>query len=148
MPATFFLIGIGCHVEQDASGFVARALAEGHGIGHHAASPRQQAAPRPLSLHWFRPGGGRFPPAMLRTLAAEGYPLVLGSIFPWDTLRRPLAFLLRFLLANAHPGGILVLHDRPDTIDATLARLCAVVPELRRRGYALVRLESRLGQSR
>jgi peptidoglycan/xylan/chitin deacetylase (PgdA/CDA1 family) len=146
VPATFFLIG--SHVERDACGFVARALAEGHGIGHHAACPRQQAAPRPLSLHWFRPAGGRFPPAMLRTLGAEGYQLVLGSIFLWHTVRPPLALLRRFVLANAHPGGILLLHDRPVTIDATLATLCAVVPELRRRGYAFVRLESLLGQGR
>lgn len=48
---------------------------------------------------------------------------------------------LVFVLANAHPGAILVLHDRPDTIQATLATLRAVVPELRRRGYVFVALD-------
>jgi peptidoglycan/xylan/chitin deacetylase (PgdA/CDA1 family) len=117
-------------------------------LHHTAACLRHQAAPRPLPLHWFRPGGGWFHPAMLRTLAAEGYQLVLGSIFPWDTFRPPREFLRRFVLANAHPGAILVLHDRPDTIDATLATLCAVVPELHRRGYAFVSLESLLERGR
>ena len=85
---------------------------------------------------------------MRRTLSAEGYQLVPGSIFPWDIFRPPVAFLGRFVLANAHPGGILVLQDRPDTIDATLATLCAVVPELRRRSCSFVRLESLLEQGR
>jgi peptidoglycan/xylan/chitin deacetylase (PgdA/CDA1 family) len=168
LPATFFLIGR--NVERDATGFVARALAEGHGIGHHMAEDsvsaclprhaflrelhdtaawlRQAAAPAPLELRWFRPGGGWFHPAMLRTLAAEGYRLVLGSIFPWDTFHPPLEFQRRFVLANVHPGGILVLHDRPDTIEATLATLRAVVPELRRCGYGFVSLETLLEQDR
>jgi peptidoglycan/xylan/chitin deacetylase (PgdA/CDA1 family) len=63
-------------------------------------------------------------------------------VFPWDTFHPPLAFLRWFVLRNAHPGAILVLHDRPDTIDATLATLRAVVPELRRRGYSFVTLDS------
>jgi peptidoglycan/xylan/chitin deacetylase (PgdA/CDA1 family) len=79
---------------------------------------------------------------MLRMLQAEGYRLVLGSVFPWDTFHPPQAFLGWFVLRNVHPGAILVLHDRPDTIAATLATLRAVVPELRRRGYSFVTLDA------
>lgn len=162
VPATFFLIG--SQVERHGAAFLERALCEGHAIGHHmaedsvsarlprgeflcqlrdtAATLRRAAAPRTLALRWFRPGGGWFHPAMLRTVAAEGYRLVLGSIFPWDTFHPPRRFLRSFVLANAHPGAILVLHDRPDTIQATLATLRAVVPELRRRGYAFVALDA------
>ena len=162
VPASLFLIG--GHLDRGGAGFVARALAEGHRIGHHmaedsvsarlspgefrqqlhstAAALRQAAAPQPLALHWFRPGGGWFHPAMLQSLQAEGYRLALGSLFPWDTLHPPLAFQRWFVLRNAHPGAILVLHDRPDTIQATLATLRAVVPELRRRGYRFVTLDA------
>jgi peptidoglycan/xylan/chitin deacetylase (PgdA/CDA1 family) len=165
VPATLFLIG--GHLNRAGPGFVARALADGHQIGHHmaedsvsarltpeqfreqlhstAAALERAAAPQPLALHWFRPGGGWFHPAMLRTLQAEGYRLALGSVFPWDTFHPPLAFLRWFVLRNAHPGAILVLHDRPDTIDATLATLRAVVPELRRRGYSFVTLDALVG---
>lgn len=160
VPATFFLIGE--HLERGSPQFVARALAEGHTIGNHlqrdqisACLPRRAflaqlrtterclrraAAPRPLPLPWLRPGGGWLHPPMLRWLRALGYRPVLGSIFPWDTFHPPLAFQRWFIGANLHPGAILVLHDRPDTLAATLATLAAVVPELQRRGYVVVGL--------
>ncbi|WP_254977716.1 polysaccharide deacetylase family protein [Cyanobium sp. ATX 6A2] len=161
VPATLFLIGD--HLNRGGEGFVARALADGHQIGNHMAQDsisarlppegflnqlrrteaalRGAAAPRSLALRWFRPGGGRFHRAMLESVSAEGYRLVLGSVFPYDTNQPPLWFLRRFLLANVHPGAIVVLHDRPDTIAATLHTLRAVVPELRRRGYRFVSLD-------
>jgi peptidoglycan/xylan/chitin deacetylase (PgdA/CDA1 family) len=161
VPATLFLIG--GHLRRAGEGFVARALAEGHRIGNHMdedgvsarlppaaflaqlrrtdARLRRAAAPSPLSLRWFRPGGGWFHTAMLEAVQAEGYRLALGSVFPFDTSHPPLWFLRRFLLANVHPGAIVVLHDRPDTIAATLHTLRAVVPELQRRGYRFVTLD-------
>jgi peptidoglycan-N-acetylglucosamine deacetylase len=161
VPATLFLIGN--HLARGGGDFVARALAAGHQIGNHMAEDsvsarlppetfrnqlrrtdavlRRAAAPRSLALRWFRPGGGWFHPAMLECVRAEGYRLVLGSVFPFDTNQPPLWFLRRFLLANVHPGAIVVLHDRPDTIAATLHTLRDVVPELRRRGYRFVSLD-------
>ncbi|WP_254994189.1 polysaccharide deacetylase family protein [Cyanobium sp. Aljojuca 7D2] len=161
VPATFFLIGE--HLERGSPQFVARALAEGHSIGNHLQrdrisafldgpafieelcsteqSLRRAAAPRPLPLHWLRPGGGWVHPPMLRRVRARGYRTVLGSVFPWDTFHPPLAFQRWFVARNAHPGAVLVLHDRPDTIAATLATLAAVVPELQGRGYRFVGLD-------
>ncbi len=161
VPATLFLIGE--HLPRAGEGFVARALAEGHQIGNHMATDsvsarlppeafaaqlqrteaalRAAAAPRQLPLRWFRPGGGWFHRAMLESLSAAGYRLVLGSVFPFDTNQPPLWFVRRFLLANVHPGAILVLHDRPDTIAATLLTLRELIPELRRRGYRFVDLD-------
>jgi peptidoglycan/xylan/chitin deacetylase (PgdA/CDA1 family) len=161
VPASFFLIGN--HLKFAGPDFVRQALAAGHGIGNHLAedgvSARlplirfieqldsteralgQAAAPLPLPQRWCRPGGGWFHPAMLRALAQRGYRLVLGSVFPWDTFHPPLAFLRWFVLRNVHPGAILVMHDRPDTIAATLSTLRSVIPELRRRGYRFVGLE-------
>jgi peptidoglycan/xylan/chitin deacetylase (PgdA/CDA1 family) len=165
VPATLFLIG--GHLSRGGEGFVARALADGHRIGNHMAEDsvtarlppqpflaqlrrtdaalRAAAAPRALALRWFRPGGGWFHDAMLEAVQAEGYRLVLGSVFPFDTCHPPLWFLRRFLLANVHPGAILVLHDRPDTISATLHTLRAVVPELKERGYRFVTLDALVG---
>ncbi|MFM2080564.1 MAG: hypothetical protein RLZZ219_1246 [Cyanobacteriota bacterium] len=161
LPATFFLIGE--HLRRGDAGFVRAALADGHGIGNHMDRDGVSACLRPqpfreqfeatdrelrrragsetLELRWFRPGGGWFHPRMLRSVKACGRRLVLGSVFPWDTVHPPLDWMVRFVLANVHPGAILVLHDRPDTLDATLALLRAVVPELRRRGYRFVSLD-------
>ncbi len=162
VPATFFVIGE--HLERGAPRFVARALAEGHSLGNHLLRDRisarlsgpafleelrsteqalrRAAGSRPLTLRWMRPGGGWLHPAMLRRARAQGYRTVLGSVFPWDTFHPPLAFQRWFVRRNAHPGAILVLHDRPDTIAATLATLAAVVPELQRQGYRFVALDA------
>jgi peptidoglycan/xylan/chitin deacetylase (PgdA/CDA1 family) len=82
---------------------------------------------------------------MLRQLAAAGYRLALGSLFPLDTSHPPRWFLRTFLLLNAHAGGVIVLHDRPDTLAATLHSLRRVVPALQRRGYYFVRLDALVG---
>ncbi len=163
VPATFFLIG--SHLQRDQR-FPRRALQQGHDLGNHlwrdersaALAPaafQQQlsdtereiaraAAPARLHWRWFRPGGGWFHRAMLDALAARSYRPVLGSIFPWDTLRPPLWFVRLFVRLNAHPGGILVLHDTPDLSGRTLETLRLIVPDLRRRGYRFVPLQELL----
>lgn len=162
VPATLFLIG--GHLALAPRHFVPRALAAGHAVGHHMAadavsarlSPetfahqfqstaeglRQAAAPLALHLHWFRPGGGWFHRPMLRWLEQTGYRLALGSVFPLDTNHPPRWFLRRFILANVHPGAIVVLHDRSDTLAATIDTLRVVVPVLKRRGYRFVTLDA------
>jgi peptidoglycan/xylan/chitin deacetylase (PgdA/CDA1 family) len=162
VPATFFLIG--SHLQR-REGFARRAVAEGHTVGHHMLVDSRSACldqqdfeqeftdteqllrqelPEQTGLKWFRPGGGWFHRRMLGWVKAHGYRLVLGSIFPWDTLHPPLWFQQDFLHWNAHPGGIIVLHDRPDTIDATIATLDVVLPTLQRRGYVFVTLDALL----
>ncbi|MCT0217455.1 polysaccharide deacetylase family protein [Synechococcus sp. CS-1329] len=159
VPATFFLIG--SHLERDPA-FPRLALQKGHDLGNHlwrdacaaelAEAPFWQelhdterlieraAAPESLTWRWFRPGQGWFHGAMLQRLASRRYQLVLGSIFPWDTFRPPLWFVRWFVRLNAHPGGILVLHDTPALSGRTLESLRWIVPELRRRGYRFVPL--------
>jgi peptidoglycan/xylan/chitin deacetylase (PgdA/CDA1 family) len=161
VPATLFVIS--GHLDRGDPAYLAQALADSHAIGHHmhedsvsarlspaefrqafdqaAAQIQNAATPHALQLHWFRPGGGWFRPSMLRSVAARGYRLVLGSIFPWDTFQPPLGWMRWFVLINAHPGAILVLHDRPDTLPATMELLRQVVPALRRRGYRFVSLD-------
>jgi peptidoglycan/xylan/chitin deacetylase (PgdA/CDA1 family) len=161
LPATLFVIS--GHLAQGPPDFLPQALADGHGIGHHmdrdspsaclgptrfrqafdqaADQLGRAAAPHRLALRWFRPGGGWFRASMLASLNERGYRLVLGSIFPWDTVHPPVGWMRWFVLHNAHPGAILVLHDRPDTLPATLALLRQVVPALRQRGYRFVTLE-------
>lgn len=161
VPVTLFVIS--GHLDRGDPAYLAQALADGHAIGHHmhddsvsarlspaafsqafdraAADLRGAAAPRGLPLRWFRPGGGWIRPSMLKTVAERGYRLVLGSIFPWDTFHPPLDWMAWFVLRNAHPGAILVLHDRPDTLPATIELLRRVVPALRQRGYRFVSLD-------
>ncbi|MFN9623484.1 MAG: polysaccharide deacetylase family protein [Cyanobacteriota bacterium] len=167
VPATLILISD--HLNKVNPDFVARALVAGHQIGNHMPADqvsarlprpafrkqfaearealREAARPQPLNVRWFRPGGGWFHRRMLAEVEAAGCRLALGSIFPWDTFRPPLALLRWFVLQNTHPGGILILHDRPDTCAATLATLRAVIPRLKERHYEFVTLDA-LGADR
>ncbi|MCP9840944.1 polysaccharide deacetylase family protein [Synechococcus sp. J7-Johnson] len=164
VSATFFLIGSNLRRNPQ---FARRAVAEGHQLGNHlwvdsrsALLPRREfqrqcdgterrirrsASPLTPPLHWLRPGGGWFHPPLLAWAAARNYRLVLGSIFPWDTFRPPTWFQRWFILANAHPGGILVLHDTPELNRQTLTTLGQVVPELKQQGYRFVNLDSLSG---
>ncbi|PZV04612.1 MAG: polysaccharide deacetylase [Cyanobium sp.] len=164
VPATFFLIG--SHLPNDPH-FPRRALEQGHAIGNHlwidarsAGLDRTEfldelesteqaiepaAAPQTLHWRWCRPGRALFHTAMLGWLAERRYRLVLGSIFPWDTYLPPLWFVRMFVRLNAHPGGILVLHDTPALSARTQATLRRIIPELRQRGYSFVPLAELLG---
>lgn len=159
VPATFFLIG--SHLERDPD-FPRRALQQGHELGNHLWRDECSAAleeddflqqlrdtqraieraarPEPVIWCWCRPGQGWFHRRMLACLAGRRYRLVLGSIFPWDTLMPPMWFVRWFVICNAHPGGILVLHDTPALSARTCQTLQRIVPELRRRGYTFVPL--------
>ncbi|MEB3302625.1 MAG: polysaccharide deacetylase family protein [Cyanobacteriota bacterium] len=161
VPATLFVIS--GHLERGDPAYLERALADGHGIGHHmnedsvsarlspaefrqafdqaADQIQSAAAPIRLPLHWFRPGGGWIRPSMLRSIEGRGFRLVLGSIFPWDTFHPAVGWMGRFVLSNVHPGAILVLHDRPDTLPATMEVLRLVVPALQQQGYRFVTLD-------
>jgi peptidoglycan/xylan/chitin deacetylase (PgdA/CDA1 family) len=164
VPVTLFVISD--HLIQGDSGYLQKALADGHNIGHHmnednisaclapdlfrlafdeaAENLQFAAAPHRLNMRWFRPGGGWFRISMLRSIRERGYYLVLGSVFPWDTFHPPLNWMSWFVLKNAHPGAILILHDRPDTLNATMSLLRLVVPALRGSGYRFVTLEGLL----
>jgi peptidoglycan/xylan/chitin deacetylase (PgdA/CDA1 family) len=134
VPATLFVIS--GHLERADPAYLVEALADGHGIGHHMNEDSVSAR---LSSARFRQAFDQAA-AQLRSVAARGCRLVLGSIFPWDTFHPPPAWMARFVLRNAHPGAILVLHDRPDTLPATMQLLRLVVPALRQRGYRFVSL--------
>lgn len=132
VPATLFLIGNHMWVDEVSARLDGAAF---------AAELRHTELALQVPMRWFRPGGGWFHRPMLRQLQAAGYRLALGSLFPLDTTHPPAWFLCGFLLLNAHPGGVIVLHDRPDTLPATLHTLRRVVPLLQRRGYRFVTLD-------
>ncbi|WP_231598161.1 chitin deacetylase family protein [Synechococcus sp. CBW1002] len=159
VPATFFLVG--SHLERDPH-FPRRALQEGHDLGNHLwrdertatleepgflqqlrdtqRAIERAALPERLTWRWCRPGQGWFHRPMVEWLRGRRYRLVLASIFPWDTLRPPLGFMRWFVRINAHPGGILVLHDTPALSGRTLRALRRIIPDLQRLGYTFVPL--------
>ena len=96
---------------------------------------------------WFRPGSGWYDDAMLATVGRHGYSTVLGSVYPFDAQISSTTFAGHHILANVHPGAIIVLHDVGERGLRTAAALDAILPELEARGLQVTTLSDLAGNS-
>ncbi len=152
--ATFFFISSRLH-NQDR--LVRRVVEDKHEIGNHFTrdSPsirlepdafesdlRQahQALERFGPLVWARPASGWYSEEMVGTMERHGYRCALGSIYPFDVAIPSVAWATRYILRNARPGGIVILHEGGGRGRRTAEVLARVLPQLRARGYRLVSL--------
>ena len=161
VPATFFVLGV--NVEQHPE-LVQRAHAEGHAVGIHgmdhskltrAAVPaieqqvrgvtglleRLGVAPAPV----YRTPHGCKSPGVLAVARQHGLTLWAWSRGVWDTDRPAPAVLVRRATRLARSGMVLLLHDgrgveRQPDITPMLDALPAILRELKRRGFAFVRV--------
>ncbi|KAG5461298.1 MAG: hypothetical protein BJ554DRAFT_6527 [Olpidium bornovanus] len=101
-------------------------------------APGKSAARSASPTKWFRPGSGFFHGRMLEQVRRAGYTLVLGDNYPHDPVFRSAGLNSWFISARARPGGIVIIHDRPWTVDL-LERL---LPRLAAGGYRLVTLSA------
>ena len=85
---------------------------------------------------WFRPGSGFFNRTMIQLCTKLGYRLVLGSIYPHDPQISSPRLNSFFIEHKLYPGAIVILHDRPITVE-TLER---VLPAIEKRQFRLVTL--------
>ena len=158
--ATFFLIA-----ERVAGheALVADVVAAGHELGNHLTrdepSARLSAAAfeaaareagavlaRFAPVRWLRPGSGWYDATMLDTIERLGYRCALGSVYPYDPHVPSPRLAAAYVLANARPGAVVVLHEGGARGQRTLETLRRVLPALRARGYRVVTL-SELGDS-
>ncbi len=152
--ATFFLIAGRIQGQEP---LVEQLVAEGHELGNHFTRDRasirlsddeferdlQQAhhiLARFGSVHWARPGSGWYSRAMIATMKRQGYRCALGSVYPYDATIPSSAFATWYILRNARPGAIIVLHDGGARGRRTVRVLRAVLPSLHQRGYGVVSL--------
>jgi peptidoglycan-N-acetylglucosamine deacetylase len=89
---------------------------------------------------WARPGSGWYSQTMIEAMQRHGYRCALGSVYPFDATIPSVAWATRYILRNAKPGAIVVLHDGGSRGQRTARILGEVLPELRRRGYRVVSL--------
>jgi peptidoglycan/xylan/chitin deacetylase (PgdA/CDA1 family) len=152
--ATFFLI---TSRVQGRERLVRSLVAEGHELGNHFTQDRPSIRLDPhafeadlLEAHrdisvwgrsiWARPGSGWYSQAMIEVMRQHGYSCALGSVYPFDATIPSGAWAARYILRNAKPGAIVVLHDGGSRGRRTARVLAEVLPELRRRGYRIVSL--------
>lgn len=155
VTATFFMLSDALPGHETT---LQRLINHGHELGNHMTedeasiklSPEQfqaklMTADRALSAYgnisWFRPGMGWYSDRMLNQIEGQGYQLVLGSLFPYDTHIPSLRFAQWFVLNNLDPGDILVLHDGPQQRGERTAQLLEqLLPKIQERGYRIVTL--------
>ncbi len=160
VQATFFMVGR----QADALPVIARTVAAaGHDLGNHTyghrhlwtLSPRASIAEvdrgaaavaeaTGATPRYFRPPWGTFNWAAYVRAGQLGEERILWSVRPEGWLVRiPAARMAAFVVAKAHPGAIVDLHDRgghPSTPAETCAALPAMIAGLRARGLEVVPL--------
>lgn len=157
--ATFFVVS---ERVRGNEALMRRMLAEGHEIANHLTREEPsiflpakrfeqelRSADETLSEYqesrWFRPGSGWYDEEMITTVGRYGYSTALGSVYPYDAQIPSAWFAERYILANARPGAIIVLHDVGDRGRRTATALDAILPELAARGLEVTTLSELAG---
>ena len=164
VPATFFEIGE--HIAQYGEGgaIERRMLADGDMIGDHTWShidvaaggavaaeqiARTAAAIREATHGFtpclFRAPEGTVSPALIAKARSMGFTTIQWDIDPRDWARPGVRAIESNVLANAHPGAIVILHDGGGDRSQTLAALPDIIATLRSRGYSFVTVTRLLG---
>jgi len=153
--ATFFNIGSNLIGQEET---VQQAVNSGHELGNHLmldeASIRLSMEnfetqlqtvelylsaflPEGSTLKWLRPGMGLYNAEMVAIAKQNGYQLVLGSNFPYDTHVPFPWFASAFIVSTVQPGDIIVLHDGEGRGARTVETLERVLPALQEKGYTV-----------
>jgi peptidoglycan-N-acetylglucosamine deacetylase len=157
--ATFFLIS---NRVVGRESLVRELVQAGHEIGNHLTRDVPSIRLRPaafevelLAAHrtlapygpvtWARPGSGWYSRAMIAIMHRHGYRCALGSVYPFDATIGWLSFAGAFILRNASPGAVIILHDGGSRGQRTAQVLRTVLPELRRRGLQVATLSELVG---
>lgn len=157
--ATFFVLGSRLQLITGQV-LVTRMVKQGHELGNHMMVDERSIELDPVAfeqtflqadraltafapIQWFRPGGGWCRSSDVQTVERYGYRVALGSLWPYDTHIGSAQFAARYILANARPGAIIVLHEGSQGSmrgKRTIETLKQVLPELHDRGYQIVTL--------
>jgi peptidoglycan/xylan/chitin deacetylase (PgdA/CDA1 family) len=161
VPATFFVLGHNVERHPDV---IRRAHSDGHAIGVHgmdhtrlagageveiarqvAGVTRALAAAGVRAASVYRTPHGLKSPGVFAVARRQGLTLWAWSRGVWDTDRPDPRVIVRRATRFARSGMVLLLHDgrgnepQPD-VAAMIAALPGILRELKRRGFAFVRL--------
>jgi chitin deacetylase len=158
--ATFFVVGRQVRRHRD---LLRRIAGEGHLVGNHTehhlnlllCSPRRARQEILWGAHtiaevlgqsprWWRPPYGFRTPWALLAARQHGMSAALWSACPHDYMRPEARVMVRRVLAQAHPGAIVLLHDGNGDRSQTARALPAMIAGLRQQGYRFVDLDEML----
>ncbi|HEY2790662.1 MAG TPA: polysaccharide deacetylase family protein [Gaiellales bacterium] len=151
LDATFFEIGEQVGAQAATSREVIR---DGDVIGDHtwshpvldAQNTAAQIRPTQEAMHTatgsrpcpLRPPYGTAPADVVGIARSLGLLTIQWDVDPRDWARPGADVIARRVLAAAHPGAIVIMHDGGGDRSETVAALQTIVPELIARGYHLV----------
>ncbi len=152
VKATFFVVG---EMARKYPHLVRAEALDGHEIGSHTYHHVNMTKVTPEKLrteltdtdkviqdilghggNLLRPPGGQYDSRTIEVAREVGYTTVLWTDDPGDyDAKIPADLILARLIRDASPGGIVLLHDGPDTTMAILPRF---VRYMRAQGYSFV----------
>ncbi|MFL5861702.1 MAG: polysaccharide deacetylase family protein [Solirubrobacteraceae bacterium] len=165
VPATFFEVGE--HISEFGEGgaIERRMLADGDMIGDHTWSHVDVAgagsraagqiedtavavrkATDGFTPCLFRAPGGSVSSPLIAEARSLGFTTIQWDIDPRDWARPGVREIESNVLANAHPGAIVIMHDGGGDRSQTLAALPDIIATLRARGYTFVTVTQLLGE--
>jgi peptidoglycan/xylan/chitin deacetylase (PgdA/CDA1 family) len=164
VPATFFEIGEQVAGFGQRGAIERRMLADGDMIGDHtwnhanvaaggpfaAGEISQTAAAIKLATHGFTPCLFRAPfgavgAGLVRTATSLGFKTIQWDIDPRDWATPGAGAIYGNVIANAHPGAIILQHDGGGNRSQTLAALPREITTLKARGYHFVTITQLFG---
>lgn len=161
VPATFFVLGANVERHPD---IVRRARDEGHAVGIHGMDHATLAGARAATIerqvsgvtrvlervgvtpaNVYRTPHGFKSPGVFEAARRHGLTLWAWSRGVWDTDGSDPSVLVRRATRLARSGMVLLLHDgrgdeRQPDVEPMLAALPEIIRELKRRGFAFVRV--------
>ena len=160
--ATFFLVSGRVPGHER---LVRSIVAEGHEVANHFSHQRpsirlsgqefeedllrtHQVLARLAQPVWARPASGWYNRAMIEAMARHGYSCALGSVYPFDAIIPSVSWATHYILRNARPGAIVILHDGGSRGKRTAQVLAAILPTLQAREYRIVSLSELFSPAR
>lgn len=150
VKATFFVLGSNARSNPD---LLKRIREEGHEIANHGYSHSYSPSKfvqelirtdevlyETIKEHtaYYRPPGGVVSNSVLAGVKEQGHVLTLWSIDSKDWQNPGPAQIVRNVVKNCFPGGIILLHDGGEKREQTIQALGPIIDQLREQGYRFV----------
>jgi polysaccharide deacetylase family sporulation protein PdaB len=163
--ATFFVLGQQAHKYPD---ILRREVSEGHELANHSFTHRDLRHLSRIEItqeisklddeifantgqhtKLFRPPGGYYNKKIVETAEQAGYTVVLWTWYQdsKDWSKPGVQKIVTKVISNAHPGDIILFHDRISGRSQTVMALNRILPELQKQGYQFVTISQLIGSN-
>ena len=151
VTATFFIVGKRGEKYKE---LLKRITQEGHELANHTYSDTVTISLNEIELkksiknthdilsefqtiQWFRPGTAFYNSNIVEEIKPYEYKLVIGDVWPFDTIISSSKFHSWYIQRSVQPGSIIIMHDARGKGIATAKSLAMVLPKLNSMGYRI-----------